>query len=505
MASEPDYFVTRENNKQQQLSVAVSYEAELMVPNDRPSRDDGQEGVTTGTEHGPKEQVRGSTAADTSESTDLSLPNEQTTQDADESVLPSSKCLKRRADTLPPSLATKKSRLDDIGWEDLVSHVQDRLGSMDTDECFSKSLQIAAVARQQVQTRSLHLLNAFDMLGKGNQGAAVPSPTAASIIYDPLEQWMQKYLELKLFHQMHGHFDVPLDQSSYEALGKWVIDLKANASSLNSTQMHMLSRIGFPLDGTLSVKLARSEASDLPGQEHPPIETPRPATQDMPPYPQPAQTQLDKPETKGKGKFHQEKLGVVTQKQIKMHRTNRFRTLEAVPCIKMAPPLPPKADCNPALTEITVPVFQSLCNFPSARFVNCCVMCDESEYPIPNQNKGVCNNCDSAVWIYVETGLQIKWCKGCKNFRKWIDFGPKVRQCKGIYDSRESLDDYALMKLLLFILHRDTPRSVKTAANYKLNDMHWQRTRKVLRWIRNPQLLKTLCRNPSPRILDRMI
>jgi hypothetical protein len=97
----------------------------------------------------------------------------------------------------------------------------------------------------------------------------------------------------------------------------------------------------------------------------------------------------------------------------------------AVPCMKMTPPLPPRCEGDPnPLAE--VPAFCQLVNFPTARYFGNCVMCDDSEFSIPKQNKGVCNNCDVAIWIVNPSGIQIKWCKGCKNFRKWIDFGVKV-------------------------------------------------------------------------------
>ena len=63
--------------------------------------------------------------------------------------------------------------------------------------------------------------------------------------------------------------------------------------------------------------------------------------------------------------------------------------------------------------------------FPK-RYYNKCVMCESSEFNIPKQNKGVCNNCDVAIWVVNPSGMNIKWCKGCKNFKKWIMFGVKV-------------------------------------------------------------------------------
>ncbi len=97
-----------------------------------------------------------------------------------------------------------------------------------------------------------------------------------------------------------------------------------------------------------------------------------------------------------------------------------------IPCVKMTPPLPPRCEGDPNPTA-DVPAFCQLVNFPTARYFGNCVMCDESDFSIPKQNKGVCNNCDVAIWVINPGGMQIKWCKGCKNFRKWIDFGVKVR------------------------------------------------------------------------------
>lgn len=51
-------------------------------------------------------------------------------------------------------------------------------------------------------------------------------------------------------------------------------------------------------------------------------------------------------------------------------------------------------------------------------------MCDDF-VTIPTQNKGLCTVCDISVWVVQETGCQIKWCKGCKNFRQWAFFGEK--------------------------------------------------------------------------------
>lgn len=90
----------------------------------------------------------------------------------------------------------------------------------------------------------------------------------------------------------------------------------------------------------------------------------------------------------------------------------------------MTPPLPPRCEVDNA-PNMELPAFCQLVNFPTARYYGNCVMCDEAEFSIPKQNKGVCNNCDVAIWVVNPSGMNIKWCKGCKNFRKWVDFGVK--------------------------------------------------------------------------------
>ena len=96
------------------------------------------------------------------------------------------------------------------------------------------------------------------------------------------------------------------------------------------------------------------------------------------------------------------------------------------------------------LSKVKVPGFQDLANFKGKQVLQVsspgmsrCAMCG-NECPtkkiksqgndvgyIPPQNKGVCTNCDVLVWVVKGTELQIKWCKGCKNFRHWAAFGVK--------------------------------------------------------------------------------
>mmetsp|Transcript_878 Transcript_878/g.1812 ORF Transcript_878/g.1812 Transcript_878/m.1812 type:complete len:358 (+) Transcript_878:76-1149(+) len=116
----------------------------------------------------------------------------------------------------------------------------------------------------------------------------------------------------------------------------------------------------------------------------------------------------------------------VTKAEREVSKQKPIKTNKAapVPCMKMTPPLPPRCEVDNAPT-VELPAFCQLVNFPTARYYGNCVMCDESEFAIPKQNKGVCNNCDVAIWVVNPSGMNIKWCKGCKNFRKWIDFGVK--------------------------------------------------------------------------------
>ena len=44
----------------------------------------------------------------------------------------------------------------------------------------------------------------------------------------------------------------------------------------------------------------------------------------------------------------------------------------------------------------------------------------ETTHIIPRQNKGVCTQCDVTVWLQMDEKIEVKWCKGCKNFRPWV-------------------------------------------------------------------------------------
>lgn len=65
---------------------------------------------------------------------------------------------------------------------------------------------------------------------------------------------------------------------------------------------------------------------------------------------------------------------------------------------------------------------------------------------IPTQNKGLCTICDVNVWIVTSSGLEIKWCKGCKNFRPWAAFGDKGLATKCVRCRERQREKYALQK-----------------------------------------------------------
>jgi Zn-finger nucleic acid-binding protein len=78
---------------------------------------------------------------------------------------------------------------------------------------------------------------------------------------------------------------------------------------------------------------------------------------------------------------------------------------------------------------------------------------------IPTQNKGLCTMCDVNVWVVVSTGLEIKWCKGCKNFRPWAAFGDKGLATKCLRCRERQREKYALQKE-----EKDKQRSTKTSS-----------------------------------------
>lgn len=165
-------------------------------------------------------------------------------------------------------------------------------------------------------------------------------------------------------------------------------------------------------------------------------------------------------------------------------------------CVPLKPPIPSKFQGDmEKVKSAPVPEFTSLVNFPAhmsqKQSVNlpdgmrCCVMCGQacpcstgtkgkkckSSKPsdgglaprnsngqdhlgdknsgysiIPSQNKGLCTLCDVNVWVVANSGLEIKWCKGCKNFRPWAAFGDKGLATKCLRCRERQREKYALQK-----------------------------------------------------------
>lgn len=170
-------------------------------------------------------------------------------------------------------------------------------------------------------------------------------------------------------------------------------------------------------------------------------------------------------------------------------------------CVPLKPPIPSKFQGDMEKSKAApVPEFTSLVNFPAhmsqkqsaslPEGMRCCVMCgqacpcsqgnkskksaasssnaglkshgeavvpsrkastsesmaDKGFAIIPTQNKGLCTLCDVNVWIVVQSGLEIKWCKGCKNFRPWASFGDKGLATKCLRCRERQREKYALQK-----------------------------------------------------------
>ena len=71
---------------------------------------------------------------------------------------------------------------------------------------------------------------------------------------------------------------------------------------------------------------------------------------------------------------------------------------------------------------------------------------DGTAHIIPRQNKGLCTACDVTVWVLIADGLEIKWCKGCKNFRQWAAFGKKGSATKCVRCRERQREKYAMQK-----------------------------------------------------------
>ncbi len=139
-------------------------------------------------------------------------------------------------------------------------------------------------------------------------------------------------------------------------------------------------------------------------------------------------------------------------------------------CVTLPSPVPNHFQGDMAKSRgEKVPEFTFLVNFPLCNKQamlppgkRCCVMCGELCWAspsnrskgknshesafIPNQNKGLCTHCDVNIWVVKESGMQIKWCKGCKNFQTWASFGEKGSATKCMRCRDRQREKYALTK-----------------------------------------------------------
>lgn len=154
-------------------------------------------------------------------------------------------------------------------------------------------------------------------------------------------------------------------------------------------------------------------------------------------------------------------------------------------CVSLKAPIPSKFQGDmEKYKNATVPEFTSLVNFPAHMSqkqasaipdgMRCCVMCGHacqcsastknrkgakksidadtrsniggSYAIIPTQNKGLCTQCDVNVWVVTKNNLEIKWCKGCKNFRPWAAFGEKGLATKCMRCRERQREKYAAQK-----------------------------------------------------------
>lgn len=98
---------------------------------------------------------------------------------------------------------------------------------------------------------------------------------------------------------------------------------------------------------------------------------------------------------------------------------------------------------------------------------------DGTAHIIPRQNKGLCTACDVTVWVLVTDGLEIKWCKGCKNFRPWAAFGEKGSATKCVRCRERQREKYAMQKNAKRarlakksrVIAKAQPRSISTSSS----------------------------------------
>lgn len=152
--------------------------------------------------------------------------------------------------------------------------------------------------------------------------------------------------------------------------------------------------------------------------------------------------------------------------QVQPEKLKQFYHLR---CTPLPCPVPNKFQGDMAANkDQLVPDFTFLVNFPTTTKSSyppcrkCCVMCgmlrwvgakkgqavpDDAVF-IPCQNKGLCTLCDVSVWVVNDTKMQIKWCKGCKNFQTWAGFGDKGFATKCLRCRNKQKEKYAKAKTL---------------------------------------------------------
>jgi len=148
------------------------------------------------------------------------------------------------------------------------------------------------------------------------------------------------------------------------------------------------------------------------------------------------------------------KVAVKSERQAKKQRPVADGGDRPLRMMKLTPPVPPyqESSDDPA---VELPSITDCLNFPQVRQYKKCVMCGNDEFHIPKQNKGVCISCDSAVWVHNPTGLFLKWCKACKHFKKWSDFGLKGHSTKTT-ECREKLAVWYAKKKVILVEERSS-------------------------------------------------
>ncbi|KAL7465792.1 hypothetical protein ACHAXS_006111 [Conticribra weissflogii] len=270
-------------------------------------------------------------------------------------------------------------------WERLKDEICMQLRAMPSDECFVRALELKQLAVSEVQRHSNHLVSAMNMI---NQNSSVPL-SAASVDTNLKKgtDWLENYHQLVQFYRLNGHCNVP---PSEHKLYQWVIHQKDTRKKLNDEKTSLLNQIGFEWDKGFSEAPATApSSSENDNATNPTLPSIVPSPTSSPHIPIPP----DRP-----------------QICYKMPKAN----------------LGPMCEPDPKNDHVPVPEFRQLVNYPNAKHFGKCVMCNENSHKIPKQNKGVCTSCDEGVWMLLNGGMQIRWCKGCKNFKKWIAFGIKV-------------------------------------------------------------------------------